>query len=77
MQVTLQVWGHLREFFPDLAEPTVVKVDPGATVSEVLRRAGIPPELPGSVFSAGRRVSLTYLPHDGETLIVLSPLSGG
>ncbi|MFZ5817834.1 MAG: hypothetical protein ACOY93_21495 [Bacillota bacterium] len=77
MEVYLQVQGHIREFFPHLAEPVRLDLPHPLTVREILLRAGIPPELPGSVLAGGLRVGLDHLPADGDHLVLLSPMAGG
>lgn len=77
MHVTLQVMGHLREYFPRFAEPAPVEVAEPATVQAVLEAAGIPPELPGSVLAGGVRVRREDPVAPGIALMVLSPMAGG
>lgn len=77
MQVTLRVEGHLREFFPHLRTAAPLVLAAPATVEQILQQAGIPPELPGSVLVGGLRVERSFVPADGDELMVLSPLAGG
>jgi hypothetical protein len=77
MHVTLQLEGHLREFYPHLHEPLAIHLSQPAPVWEILKQAGVPPELPSTVLCGERRVERDYVPTDGETLILLSPMAGG
>jgi hypothetical protein len=69
--------GHLRQYFPHLAAPTVVSLDGAPTVAEILQAAGVPPELPNAVLCNKLRVETSFVPPDGAELVVLSPLAGG
>lgn len=77
MHVRLRVEGHLREYYPHLADGVALAVPEGSQVAAILQRAGVPPELPGSVLCGRQRVGLAHLPADGDELIILSPMSGG
>lgn len=77
MKVTLQIHGHLREYYPRFVEPVAVEVPAPATVAEILKQVGIPPEIAGAVYCNGEPVAKSHQPGDGDELLILSPMSGG
>lgn len=77
MQVTVQVEGHLRQYFPALATPHAVTVQGALTVADVLAAVGVPAELPAAVLCNKARVEIHHAVRDGDALVLLSPLAGG
>jgi len=77
MEIFLRVEGHIREFFPHLQDPVRITLPQPVTVRAILQKAGVPPELPGAVICRRQRVDLSYVPADGDDLVLLSPLAGG
>jgi hypothetical protein len=77
MQVTIQLEGHLREYFPQLREPKPMVLSEPLPVWAILKQAGLAPELPSTVLCGGLRVERDFVPADGDTLILLSPMAGG
>lgn len=78
MRVRLRTSGHLAEYLPATQEG-VLEVDApaGAPVSELLASLGVPSGLVMGVLVEGRRRPLSYLPHDGEEVVLISPPAGG
>lgn len=77
MQVTVQLTGHLLEFFPHLRAPMALEVEPGATVADALACAGVPPTLPAAVYVGDVRADESHALAEGDALLVLSPIAGG
>jgi sulfur carrier protein ThiS len=77
MRVSLQLTGHLTEFFPLLKQVTAFAFDRPVTVADVLAEAKVPAELPSVIACNGQRVTLEHVPADGDHLLLISPLAGG
>lgn len=77
MKVVLRVEGHLRQYFPHLAAPTVISLEGQPSIGEILKAAGVPPELPSAVLCNRVRTETEAIPPEGAELVVLSPLAGG
>lgn len=77
MRVKVVLAGHLREFFPGLAEGKELVLEQPATVAEVLAEIGVAAELPSAVIVNRQRVDRNYVLADGDELLLLSPMAGG
>ncbi len=79
MIVYLRSGGKLRDFLkPDLDEYTrSVEVAEGLSIEEILSGLGIPSAMVAFAFTEGKVKKLDYIPTDGETVTLQSPVAGG
>ena len=74
MELEIKLFAGLRNYNPQLDK---IELDDGATVRELLERAGIPPSKVAVVLVDGRHAELGQPLHDGETVAVFPPIAGG
>ncbi len=77
MAFTLHILGHIHEVLPPGAQNQVVEAPSGATVRQILTRAGVNPDLVMTVLVNGERQTKEYVPPAGATITCLSALAGG
>lgn len=78
MKVTLKLFATLREFGPPgSAKSFGIEVGEGATVRDLVRKAGIPEELPRIVMVNARRLSMESGIADGDTVSLFPAIGGG
>lgn len=79
MTVTAKLYLGLREFLPDGAGHSPLRLDmrEGATVSELLNILRIPPDTPTVVVVSGRIVGGNHVLKEGDTVHIFPPLLGG
>lgn len=77
MRVSVQLTGHLVEFFPELRQAVSVELLDAVTVADLLAAVKVPVELPSVVSVNQERVSLDHVLADGDTVLLISPLAGG
>ncbi|MDZ4164778.1 MAG: MoaD/ThiS family protein [Smithellaceae bacterium] len=79
MIVFFQAGGLLKDYLkPDLDEYTrKIEVEPGLTVREIMERINIRPAAVSMVLIAGKRIPWSYVPKEGETIVLLPPVQGG
>lgn len=78
MKVTLLVYGHTREYFPGRAERHEIELPDPLSVEEILSKLlKVDPALVMAVMAGGRRYPKSYVPQDGEEVVLLSPAAGG
>lgn len=77
MRVSVQLTGHLVEFFPHLRHAVSLELDGPVTVTELLAAVKVPAELPSVVSVNQERVGLDHVLADGDTVLLISPLAGG
>ncbi len=77
--VYLRSGGKLREFLkPDVDQYTrKVDVDAGLSIEEILAVLGVAPVMVAFAFADGKVKKLDYVPTDGETITLQSPVAGG
>jgi molybdopterin converting factor small subunit len=74
MELEIKLFANLRKFNPQLDR---IELDDGATVLELLEKAGIPPSGVAIVLVDGRHAKLDQPLHDGETVALFPPIAGG
>ncbi len=79
MIVYLRSGGKLRELLkPDVDQYTRrVDVDAGLSVEQILVGLGVAPVMVAFAFTDGKVKRLDYVPTDGETVTLQSPVAGG
>jgi len=79
MIVYLRSGGKLRDVLkPDIDQYTrKVDVDAGLSVEEILATLGVAPVMVAFAFADGKVKKLDYVPADGETVTLQSPVAGG
>lgn len=77
MQITIRVTGLLTEYFPAGKGILPVSLTDPATIQDILEQIKVNPELVMTVVVNGQRRELSYLPQDGEEIVLISPLAGG
>jgi molybdopterin converting factor small subunit len=77
-RVSVRLFASLRRYVPSGArDPLVVELREGATVGDVLRSLGIPPERAHMVVGSEGQIELSTAVRDGQELNVYPPLAGG
>lgn len=77
IRVTLRIPRSFCRYYPIKGEFISVEASPGETVSDLIRKAGLPEFEFGIVVVNGQRELPNYQPKDGETLELLPIISGG
>lgn len=77
LRVKVRAVGILARHTPEGKEWTEVSLPEAQPVREVLRRAGLNPDLVASVLVQGKRQEKDYLVADGDEVVCLPPLAGG
>lgn len=77
MSLTVRLHGALRRYLPAGARELRLDLPEGATVADVLRRAGVPQEHAGIFALDGEQVDAGHPVIPGRVLEVFPPLSGG
>ena len=77
MVVKLKFFAGLREYLPPGESPYSAELADGATVAEVFRRFGVPPEKPRIILVNGRHADPDHVLADGDLLAVFPPVAGG
>jgi sulfur carrier protein ThiS len=79
MRVTVQAFNEERHLTRALPPGGALEVSPGATVGDVLARLGVPPARQAKLvlFRNGRPAHPDTAMEDGDTLVVLAPMTGG
>jgi sulfur-carrier protein len=79
MQVEITLYAGLRQFLPSGASGRTISLElsGGATVADVIRRLGIPGDLPCISVLNGQRADRETVVPDGAELGVFPPLAGG
>ena len=79
MIVYLRSGGKLRDILkPDVDQYTrKVDVDAGQSIEEILAGLGIALVMVAFAFTNGKVKKLEYIPTDGETVTLQSPVAGG
>lgn len=76
MKVKLEVVGYLKYLFPD-RQPIELNVDPDATVRDLMSAAGLGDQLSVVAMIKDRIVSLDDSLAEGDSVTVISTVSGG
>jgi len=79
MIVYLRSGGKLRDILkPDVDQYTRrVDVEAGLSIEEILAVLGVAPVMVAFAFTDGKVKKLDYVPSDGETVTLQSPVAGG
>ena len=79
MIVYLRSGGKLRDLLkPDVDQYTrKVDVAGGLSIEEILGTLGVAPVMVAFAFADGKVKKLDYVPTDGETVTLQSPVAGG
>lgn len=79
MRVTVKLHATLRKFLPpgSSEQSAVVELPEGATVADLVRRLGIPPEHTKMMVSGDNYLETSSVLHDGQDVDLFPPLAGG
>ncbi|SHE36897.1 MoaD/ThiS family protein [Desulforamulus putei] len=77
MQIKVRVTGLLTEYFPAGKGILPVSLEKPLTVKEILQQIKVNHQLVMTVVVNGQRRDLSYVPGDGEEIVLISPLAGG
>ncbi len=75
MKVQVFLYGKFRK--PDQTDPLSVRIEDGATVSDLMDRIEIPPTVYRMALVNGIRVKEDALLHDGDDVHIFQPIGGG
>ncbi|MEN8753520.1 MAG: MoaD/ThiS family protein [Desulfobacterales bacterium] len=76
MQIFVKLYGDLKSYAPGDQPHFTLNLDPGATLKDIHRMLAIPKGRHVSLIN-GRRSSTDATVADGDTLVLLPPISGG
>ena len=76
MQIFVKLYGDLKRYAPGGQPHFTLNLDPGATLNDMHRMLAIPEGHHVSLIN-GRRSSTDATVADGDTLVLLPPISGG
>jgi molybdopterin converting factor small subunit len=76
MKIFVKLYGELKSYAPGDQPQFTLKLDPGATLLDIHRMLSIPKGRHVSLIN-GRRSDLDASVADGDTLVLLPPISGG
>lgn len=77
MRITIEVMSPLRCRLPQGQRLTTLELDPGSTVADALRAAGVPDGESWNASIAGQLVMVTHPLKEGDRLLVFPPIAGG
>lgn len=77
MHIRVRGAGHIAEYLPGGEQGIDVTLSRPRTVGEIMEELGIARGLVMGVTVGGRRRPLTYVPADGEVVVLLAPPGGG
>lgn len=77
LHVRVRGAGYIAEYFPGGEQGVDLVLTQRLTVTEIVDQLGIAPGLVVAVTVDGRRRSMTYVPDDGEVVVLLAPPGGG
>jgi molybdopterin converting factor small subunit len=79
VEVAVRLFANLAEYGPSASggAPARVRVPRGATIDDLLRRLGIPGDMPRLLLVNGRDAEPTTRLGAGDVVDVLPPLAGG
>lgn len=79
MRIQVKLYATMRRFKPDLARGTALPLDapPGATVDWVVKRLGIPDNVPLVAMVDSTVCRLDHVLDEGDTLSLFPPVAGG
>jgi hypothetical protein len=79
MTIFLKAGGQLRaKLSPDVDYYTrKVEIDDGKTIADILKAISLDPAFVALIHVDGKLKDLSYIPSDGQTIILQPPVSGG
>ena len=79
MKVKVKLYATLRRYFPEaeLGESTLVEISEGATVSDLLKKIGIPKGETKIVLLNANKVKLDQRLREGDLVVLFPPIGGG
>lgn len=79
MRVTVRAFNELKDLTAALPPGGALELSAGATVAEVLQRLEVPEDRRSHLvlFRNGRPARLNTPLEDGDTLVILPPMTGG
>jgi sulfur carrier protein ThiS len=75
-KISLRLYASLRKY-TDGVGAMDLEIEPGATIEQVLRRQGVPPDQVRIIFVNGRAAGLNDALHGDEQLELFSAIGGG
>ena len=76
MQIIVKLYGNLKGYAPGDQPNFSLRLEPGATLEDIFRMLAIPEGHHVALIN-GRRSSPDASVADGDTLVLLPPISGG
>jgi len=77
MRVHVKLFANLRDYAPNKNPSFAMTLEDGATVEELLKKLGIPPEVPRLTLINGTHVRGNQLLRDEDTVSMFPPIAGG
>lgn len=77
MKITVSCVGGSARYFPGGGDKMEVQAEPGETLADVLDRLGVSKDLFMFALASGEKVDLSHRLHEGEDVVLVSPLTGG
>ena len=75
IKIQLKLFATLRKFIP--AEGDEINVEPGSSVSDILKQLGIPSKEAKLIFIDGKRGTIDRILQGGERVGIFPPVGGG
>jgi molybdopterin synthase sulfur carrier subunit len=79
MRIEVALYAGLTQYLPSGTrnQRAILEVRNGATVREVMKQLGMPPDIRGIPVLGGKRAAADAVLKEGETLAIFPPLGGG
>ena len=76
MQIFVELYGNLKRHAPGDQTQFTMRLEPGTTLEEITRLLAVPPGRHTALVN-GRRSGPDATVADGDTLVLMPPISGG
>lgn len=77
MRVHVKLFANLREYSPNKSPNFATTLEDGATVEDLLKKLGIPPEVPHLTLINGMHVRGNQSLKEEDTISMFPPIAGG
>ena len=75
--VKILIRGHCHEYFPHLPVEFEHSFNAGLTLRQIMEALGIKPQLIMGVSVNGKLQDKSYVPAEGDIILLISPPTGG